>query len=148
MFNPDQLTESQIETIKQWAAGGDDLNAIQKKLHEELNLKLTFMDTRFLLQDLEIALIEPEPVKEEVSEAPQAPASLIGQTQVSVDEITPPHALMSGKVMFKSGAQGVWSIDRSGRVNWEPTMGEPTPDDMKEFEAQLQQIIRSRVGGL
>ena len=30
------------------------------------------------------------------------PASLLGKTQVTVDEITPPHALMAGKVLFLS----------------------------------------------
>ncbi len=53
MINPDQLSPEQIQSIRTWAEEGLDLNAIQKKLHEELNIKLTFMDTRFLLQDLD-----------------------------------------------------------------------------------------------
>ncbi len=50
MINPDQLSPEQIQSIRTWAEEGLDLNAIQKKLHEELNIKLTFMDTRFLLR--------------------------------------------------------------------------------------------------
>ena len=56
MINPDQLSPEQVQSIRDWAEEGLDLNAIQKNLHEKLGLKLTFMDTRFLLQDLDIHL--------------------------------------------------------------------------------------------
>ncbi len=151
MMNPDDLSPEQVAAIRGWAEDGLDLNAIQKKLHEELQLKLTFMDTRFLLQDLNITIKQPEPAPQEPTqaEAPMpAPAPLIGKTQVTVDEVTPPHAVIAGKVMFRSGAQGVWEFDRSGRLNWEPTMGEPTGDDLREFETELQAVLRSRMGGI
>jgi hypothetical protein len=35
-----------------------------------------------------------------------------------------------------------------GRVNWEPTSGEPTEDDLKEFEKELQKVIRQQMGGM
>ena len=131
MINPDQLSPEQVRSIRDWAEEGLDLNAIQKRLHEDLGIKLTFMDTRFLLQDLDIQI-----------------ASLLGKTQVTVDEITPPHALMAGKILFRSGAQGVWDIDRTGRINWDATLGEPTADDLREFETELQSVIRSRMGAM
>lgn len=153
MITPDQLSPEQVQSIRDWAEEGLDLNAIQKKLHEDLGIKLTFMDTRFLLQDLEIRLRQPEPAPqaertEELPGAPAAPSPLLGKTQVSVDEVTPPHALMAGKVLFKSGAQGVWDIDRTGRINWDATLGEPTAEDLREFETELQSVIRSRMGGM
>ncbi len=153
MINPDQLSPEQIRFIRTWAEEGLDLNTIQKRLHEDLNIKLTFMDTRFLLQDLDIHIKQPEPEPEakQPDEFPgtmPAPASLLGKTQVTVDEITPPHALMSGKVLFKSGAQGSWDIDRTGRINWDATIGEPTADDLREFETELQSVIRSRMGAM
>ena len=64
MINPDQLSPEQIQSIRTWAEEGLDLNAIQKRLHEDLNIKLTFMDTRFLLQDLDIRISQPEPEPE------------------------------------------------------------------------------------
>ena len=64
MINPDQLSPEQIQSIRTWAEEGLDLNAIQKRLHEDLNIKLTFMDTRFLLQDLDIRIRQPEPESE------------------------------------------------------------------------------------
>lgn len=117
MINPDQLSPEQIQSIRTWAEEGLDLNAIQKRLHEDLNIKLTFMDTRFLLQDLDIRISqpEPEPEAEQPGELPGTmppPASLLGKTQVTVDEITPPHALMAGKVLFKSAprAHGILTV--------------------------------------
>lgn len=149
MINPDQLSPEQVRSIRDWAEEGLDLNAIQKKLHEDLGIKLTFMDTRFLLQDLDIHIRQPEPEPlPEQSAAMVAPAPLLGRIQVTVDEVTPPHALMAGKVLFKSGAQGVWDIDRTGRINWDATQGEPTAEDLREFETELQAVIRSRMGGM
>ena len=145
MINPDQLSPEQVRSIRDWAEEGLDLNAIQKRLHEDLGIKLTFMDTRFLLQDLDIQIRQPEP---ELQAEQPAPASLLGKTQVTVDEITPPHALMAGKILFRSGAQGVWDIDRTGRINWDATLGEPTADDLREFETELQSVIRSRMGAM
>lgn len=97
MINPDQLSPEQVRSIRDWAEEGLDLNAIQKRLHEDLGIKLTFMDTRFLLQDLDIQIRQPEPEPQaeqpaELSGAAAPPASLLGKTQVTVDEITPPHA--------------------------------------------------------
>ena len=153
MINPDQLSPEQVRSIRDWAEEGLDLNAIQKWLHEDLGIKLTFMDTRFLLQDLDIQIRQPEPEPQaeqpaELSGAAAPPASLLGKTQVTVDEITPPHALMAGKILFRSGAQGVWDIDRTGRINWDATLGEPTADDLREFETELQSVIRSRMGAM
>ena len=142
MINPDQLSPEQIQSIRTWAEEGLDLNAIQKRLHEDLNIKLTFMDTRFLLQDLDIRISQPEPEPEA-----EQPGELPG-TMPPPDEITPPHALMAGKVLFKSGAQGAWDIDRTGRINWDVTLGEPTADDLREFETELQSVIRSRMGAM
>lgn len=150
MITPDQLSPEQIQSIRDWAEEGLDLNTIQKKLHDVLSLKLTFMDTRFLLQDLDINIKQEEPVAppQEGATVTEAPAPLLGKTQVTVGEITPPHALMAGKVLFRSGAQGVWDIDRTGRINWEPVMGEPNADDLREFEVELQAVIRSRMGSM
>ena len=76
MINPDQLSPEQIRSIRTWAEEGLDLNAIQKRLHEDLD------------------------------------------------------------------------IDRTGRINWDATLGEPTADDLREFETELQSVIRSRMGAM
>lgn len=152
MINPSDITPAQLSQLQAWATEGLDLNEMQKKINGELGLSATYMEARFLLMDLGIDLHSPE---KQTSPAPAAltpeaplPTPASGTTVVSVDEITPPHALISGKVTFKSGVKGSWDIDKMGRVNWEPTSGEPTEDDLKEFEKELQKVIRQQMGGM
>lgn len=150
-MNPNQLSSEQIEQLKQWAAEGLDLNAMQKRMNEEMGLRLTYMDARFLLLDLHIELASPKPApadKEQAAAADESAAVPSGETLVTIDEITPPHALLSGKVVFMSGCRGTWSIDKMGRIDWAPVSGEPTADDLKAFERELQKTLRSQMGGL
>lgn len=149
MVTPEQLSKKQVESIREWAAEGLDLNAIQKKINEEFHLSPTFMDTRFLLIDLGIELIsgkrEEEGKKED--EGGETPAAT-GTTTVTVDEITPAHAIISGKVTFASGKRGTWFFDKMGRIDWTPLDGEPSEEDLQDFEAELQKVLRSRMGGI
>lgn len=149
-MNPNQLSSEQIDQLRQWAAEGLDLNAMQKRMNEEMGLRLTYMDARFLLLDLQIELSSPKPAKDEEKSSTPSDEVLLptGATQVTIDEITPPHALLCGKVAFMSGARGTWSIDKMGRIDWAPVSGEPTPDDLKGFEKELQKVLRSQMGGL
>lgn len=56
MFNAKNLTSEQVATLQQWAADGAQLNDIQKKMEDEMEHKLTYMDVRFLVLDLEITI--------------------------------------------------------------------------------------------
>ena len=63
------LTEEQIATIQSWADGGDGLSEIQSKLGSELDAKVTYLETRFLLEDIGVELKkEPEPEPEPEAE--------------------------------------------------------------------------------
>ena len=117
MSNPKSLTDEQVSQIRAWAEEGDGLPEIQKKLREDFELRVTYLETRFLLEDLKIELKpepepEPEPKKaEEVSEdgAPdlgeatndEAPAA--GAVKVTVDQVLRPGAIVSGKADFGGG---------------------------------------------
>ena len=50
------LTPEQKQAVAAWVAAGDNLSAIQKKLLEEFRISLTYMDVRFLVDDLELKL--------------------------------------------------------------------------------------------
>jgi hypothetical protein len=50
------LTPEQKQAVSTWVAAGDGLSAIQKKLAEQFKLSLTYMDVRFLVDDLELTL--------------------------------------------------------------------------------------------
>ena len=55
-----KLTEDQISTIKSWIESGDDLGKIQNQIRESFDINLTYLETRFLLSDLDIELKEEE----------------------------------------------------------------------------------------
>jgi hypothetical protein len=51
-----QLSPEQKQTVTAWVAAGDSLAVIQKKLSEQLKVSLTYMDVRFLVDDLGLEL--------------------------------------------------------------------------------------------
>jgi len=64
-MNPEDLSPEQVEQLKAWAEEGLELGDIQNKIEEEFETRLTFMDTRFLIDDLGIELGEDEVEEEE-----------------------------------------------------------------------------------
>lgn len=50
------LSPEQKQAVTAWVAAGDSLAAIQKKLAEEFKVSLTYMDVRFLVDDLGLEL--------------------------------------------------------------------------------------------
>jgi hypothetical protein len=63
------LAPEQTAAIASWIASGDNLSTVQKKLAAQYNLALTYMDVRFLVDDLNLTLKDPAP-------APAAQADL------------------------------------------------------------------------
>jgi hypothetical protein len=68
------LSPEQRAAVSQWVAAGDSLAAIQRKLTEELKLSMTYMEVRFLVDDLGLELKSPAPAKPAAVPA-AAPAS-------------------------------------------------------------------------
>lgn len=138
--------------VRQWAAEGVDLNGIQKRLAAECGVHMTYMDVRFLLLDhgIEIATAAA-PAPEKKAEAPAAPVSAPvepapaagqgGKLIVTLDELTLPGTLISGKVQFASGTKGGWQIDQLGRFAWNDLQGQPTPEELQAFQVELTQIL-------
>ena len=61
-----RLTPAQISTVSAWVAEGATLSQIQERLSTQLEVSMTYMDVRFLVDDLNLALIEKEePAKPE-----------------------------------------------------------------------------------
>jgi len=65
------LTPEQKQAVSTWVAAGDNLSAIQKKLSEQFKVSMTYMDVRFLVDDLNLALKDPTP-KADVSDVTKA----------------------------------------------------------------------------
>jgi hypothetical protein len=110
---------------------------------EEFGYSLTYMDTRFLVLDLGIQLLEEaKPV--EKPEEPKAAPVPTGVVTVTMDTLTLPGALVSGKVSFSDGETAVWMLDQSGRPGLDPdTPGyRPSQEDIMEFQVQLRALIQ------
>lgn len=139
-----KLSEEQLDTVKMWAAAGTDLNGIQKKLQQEFNLHLTYMEVRFLLLDHGIELTsDTQPAASDHAaspfDEPQLPKS--DGLRVEIDDLQLPGTLVSGKVYFPSGTQGSWQVDELGRLTWSSLTGKPTDNELRLFQQKLSSIL-------
>jgi Fe-S cluster assembly ATP-binding protein len=127
------LDEAQRQKVAAWIADGAKLSEIQTRLMSEFNLKLTYMEVRFLVDDLKLTPKDPEPPKvaAPVAEAakpadpksappPAGPAGATGGVSVTVDQLARPGAIVSGKVAFSDGQQADWYLDQTGRLGVVP----------------------------
>lgn len=70
------LTSAQKDTVATWIADGANLSVVQKKLRDEFKIAMTYMDVRFLVDDLNLTLKDP---------APKADVSDVSKTQPQKD---------------------------------------------------------------
>ena len=151
------LDEGQRKQVATWIAEGLKLAEIQKRMDSELGLRLTYMDVRFLVDDLKLTPKDPEPPKPavpapttEIAKAPApaeptAPLSPLppapsGSVSVVVDQIARPGALVSGNVTFSDGNKADWHLDQTGRlglVTQQPGY-RPVAGDVQQFQAALE----------
>jgi hypothetical protein len=147
-----KLDEAQRLAVTKWIADGAKLSEIQSRLAAEFSLKLTYMEARFLVDDLKLTPKDPDPPKVVAppavaatppAAAPVAPAPAGGKVAVTVDQITKPGAMISGKVAFSDGQLADWYLDQTGRLGVVPkqTGYKPTADDVKDFQLALQQEV-------
>ena len=70
------LTPEQKTSVSTWVAAGDSLSTIQKKLSEQFKLSLTYMDVRFLVDDLNLQIKDAAPKADanDVTKASRPPA--------------------------------------------------------------------------
>ena len=143
MFSASQLTTEQIDSLKLRAAEGASMSDLQRHIKEQFGHTLTYMDTRFLILDLGIKLVEEaKPVEKKEEEKP-VPAPT-GKVTVTMDTLTLPGALVSGKVTFSDGEGAVWMLDQMGRPGLDPdTPGyRPSQEDIMEFQLQLRSLLQ------
>ena len=71
------LSPEQTQAVTAWVAAGDSLAVIQKKLSEQFHISMTYMDVRFLVDDLGLELKSVAPKTEadtDLSKARPAPS--------------------------------------------------------------------------
>ncbi|HYG24333.1 MAG TPA: hypothetical protein VEH04_16270 [Verrucomicrobiae bacterium] len=160
------LTDEQRQQVAKWIEEGVKLSEIQNRIGSEFGLRLTYMDVRFLVDDLKLTPKDqerpktptpppaaapsapggPKPVSPIAPESSGAPASKIG-VSVSVDQLARPGAMVSGKVTFSDGQKADWYFDPAGRLGLSPVQAgyRPTPADLQEFQMALESEL-SRMG--
>ena len=57
------LTDEQRQSVTAWILQGAKLSEVQNRLVAEFGIKLTYMEARFLVDDLKLTLKDPEPPK-------------------------------------------------------------------------------------
>jgi hypothetical protein len=150
------LDETQRQMVAKWISEGAKLSEIQKRLLE-LGVKLTYMEVRFLVDDLKLTPKDPEPPKVVAPvSAPTDPSKLTAEknpapegtlpasaVSVSVDQITKPGAMISGKVTFSDGQVADWYLDQTGRLGVVPKIAgyKPSAADVQDFQTALQSEI-------
>ena len=156
------LDEGQRRKVAEWIEQGLKLSEIQDKLAAELGQRLTYMEVRFLIDDLklrprDIQPVAPVAIAPEKQPAPTksaapspaltptaaAPSTTTGKVSVSVDQIARSGALVSGKVAFTDGQSAEWYLDQMGRLGLAPSVQgyRPPQADIAEFQRQLQEEL-------
>src|ERR1700743_3504356 len=117
------LDDTQRKKVADWIADGMKLSEIQNRIASELGVRMTYMDVRLLVDDLKLTpkdidppkvIVPPTPppvpatpapaVKPPAEKQPGAPLSTTPvNVSVTVDQLTRPGAVVSGKVTFSDG---------------------------------------------
>jgi hypothetical protein len=153
MSKAKSLSEEQISKIQSWANAGDGVPEIQKKLRDEFEIRVTYLETRFLLEDLKIELLptpEPEPEKKPAEEETvadedaDAPGGAEGEVKVTVDQVLRPGAIISGKADFGGGKVASWWLDQMGRLGLDMADPEfrPSEEQAISFQTELRKVVQ------
>ena len=146
------LTDVQKQMARGWLEAGAKLSEFQKRVESEFGLKLTYMETRLLVDDLKVMPKDPEPAPAPTPILPTpAPATepepTAGRMAVSVDSVTQPGMAVSGKVTFSDGKKALWYVDQYGRPGLVPEEKgyRPSREDLQEFQVALDREL-TRMG--
>ncbi len=153
-----ELTEIQKQTVAQWVGEGAGLSDIQRRLSDEFDVSMTYMDVRFLIIDLGLSL-QDGPEQQSASDAadaaeaddvapdaPPPPESGLGGVSVELDRVQHPGTLVSGTVVFSDGMRATWAIDPMQRFMLQPEQEgyQPAEADMQAFQIELQKALGAR----
>ena len=152
-----QLTEEQKQQVIRWIAEGQKLADVQRRLADEFDVRLTYMEARLLIDDLQLTPQDPpEPAPAPGTPAAEdamlpgpldAPASGFGKVALQVDEITKAGTIVSGTVTFSDGGKAAWYLDQTGRLGMNPDQPgyRPPEPDINEFQMALDREL-TRLG--
>jgi hypothetical protein len=164
-----ELTQEQKSKVAEWIANGLKLSEIQERMGSEWNIRMTYMEARFLVDDLRLLPRDTEETTESKPDAvapehlgaedpygaPQADpaggepaeAPTGGGVSVKVDTLMRPGAMVSGSVRFSDGQTAQWYLDQLGRMGMVPPSPgyRPPQQDIPQFQVLLDKEL-SRMG--
>ena len=132
--------------VTQLREEGSSLNEILDVLHKEHDVRMTFLELRMLVAEIEKSKpVEPAERKRRAKEddEEETAGSSLG-TQVEVDQIVQPGMQLSGSAKMRSGAKIKWFVDAYSRLSAAVDQGsaQPTQQDMVEFQQALAQKLQ------
>jgi hypothetical protein len=143
-----KLTDEQVASVAEWTREGASLSEVQKRLEEMYSIRITYMDLRFLVDDLDLELASTGPKFDD----PKAD-NLEGQTagtagggvRVSLDKVARPDALVSGQVTFSDGVSAQWHLDQMGRLALDAKQPgyKPSQEDLQTFQDELRKAVEN-----
>ena len=166
------LNDEQKKIVSGWIAEGLKLAEIQKRLATEFGLTVTYMEVRFIVDDLKLMPKDPAPPKVDKPIAaapapisplaagsppaghvlpdepllPEPPAGA-GKVSIAVDTVTKPGTLVSGNVTFSDGQGAIWYLDQMGRlgIGAKQQGYKPSAADLQAFQQALE-VELSKIG--
>lgn len=158
------LSDSQKSQVATWLREGAKLAEVQKRIETEFGLRLTYMEVKFLVSDLQV--LPKDADAEKPAPTPAAPAAApapapaaqpaapsgfadpdevlpASGVKVSLDQLARPGALVSGNVTFSDGKSATWYLDQMGRLGVAPKDKgyRPSQADMQQFQMTLEQEL-------
>lgn len=126
---------------------GIKLSEIQQILKSDHDVTMTFLDLRLLaaeFEDVDWKKLDPEiKVVEDKDEKTPEPGD--GRTTIDISKLVRPGSVANGSVKFGSGATADWMLSQQGQLSLDNNVGEPTPEDIQDFQTELQeQLSQSR----
>ena len=147
------LDEAQRSKVAEWIAQGLKLSDIQNRLVADLGVTMTYMEVRFLVDDLKLVPKDPEPPKpvdSPLTAPPPVPGPAApkpaplgggpGRVTVSVDQVARPGTVVSGRVTFSDGVSAIWQFDEMGQLRMAPEKPgyRPPESDVQQFQMALE----------
>lgn len=147
-----KLNEEQISQIKKILAEGASISDVQKYISENFSLSMTFMDTRFLLDDLDLEIKKEEKLAENKGDdsldlnKQEEPQAMQG-VQVELSPIQELGTLASGTARFSDGVSVKWFVDESGQIGitGAPQGYAPSQEDAMQFQDTLRNMLQNRL---
>lgn len=159
------MTAEQTNLLKKKIAEGATLGETQAAL-QAAGAHLTYMELRFLVDDLGLTVKEKETPKtvaavsatsgknstanntakedEEFDTMPEE--ENVGGVSVTMDSVVRAGAMVSGTAIFSDGTNVQWALDEMGRLGLigAPKGYQPPTGDLPEFQNKLRALIESR----